>query len=329
MLLALIDRMSEWKEMIKISAALPTLEKTCTVIPDDFTVGDNDIYEIQNCLDSAHLLIRNEITNKVLKYKQALISSSDKRYNALLDDLRSDKERLVKDNNLLHSKLVDSQHANELLDKKNQIVCSNIIQFYQRNKVNEITRLFMERLKMLYEKAKYNKRLAASAYRKRMYQLKKVAFHEFYKYSINSKYTKRISEMKSESEININDLQSRLELQERIYQQKISEDKSLYDRECQRHASIEEELKSKVLNTLTNLKLDALSVFANKDADHSLDAGNSQSENAYSTPIKIINKNVYSDESPSSVALGASTPKSINYRSPTIVPTKRSIISRK
>lgn len=321
--------MSEWKEMIKISAALPALEKTCTVIPDDFTVGDNDIYEIQNCLDSAHLLVRNEITNKVLKYKQALISSSDKRYNALLDDLRSDKERLVKDSNLLHSKLVDSQHANELLDKKNQIVFSNIIQFYQRNKVNEITRLFMERLKMLHEKAKYNKRLAASAYRKRMYQLKKVAFHEFYKYAINSKYTKRISEMKSESEININDLQSRLELQERIYQQKISEDKLLYDRECQRHASIEEELKSKVLNTLTNLKLDALSVFANKDADHSLDAENSQRENAYSTPIKIINKNVYSDESPSSVVLGASTPKSINYRSPTIVPTKRSIIGRK
>ena len=84
-----------------------------------------------------------------------------------------------------------------------------------------------------------------------------------------------------------------------------------------------------MLNTLTNLKLDALSVFANKDADHSLDAGNFQSENAYSTPIKIINKNVYSDESPSSVVLGASTPKSINYRSPTIVPTKRSIIGRK
>ena len=327
--------MSEWKDMIKISgAALPVHNQSAVLLLDDFTVGDADIDDLQKALDSAHLSIRNEITSKVIKYKQACISSSDRRYMTLLDDLRSDKERLVKDNGLLHIKVVDIQNINEALVAKNHVTCSNIIRLYQCRKTDEIVRLFMDRLKSIHENAKYHKRLAAIANNRRAHQLKKSLFHHFYKYSVNSKYTKRISAIKCESEKSINDLQSRLEEQERLYEQKINEDKIMYERECQRHASIEEELKSKVLNTLTNLKLDALSVFANKDTDNSRVTQHEtthEAENRCYTPIKKYNNNVSSDGSPSSVALGSSsvnnTPKST--RSPVITAASKRILSRK
>ena len=325
--------MSQWKEMIKISgAALPAHDQSAILLPDDFTVGDADIDDLQKALDAAHLLIRNEITSKVIKYKQACIFSSDRRYTALLDDLRSEKERLMKDNGLLHSKVVDIQNINGALVAKNYVTCSNIIQLYQRRKTEEVVRLFIERLKSIHENAQYHKRLAANANSRRIYQLKKSIFHEFYKYSVNLKYTKRLSAVKCESEKSINDLQSRLAEQERLYEQKINEDKIMYERECQRHSSIEEELKSKVLNTLTNLKLDALSVFANKDADNShVTETIHEAENVYNTPIKKYNKNVSSDESPSSVVLGSSsvnnTPKS--NRSPIITAASKRILSKK
>ncbi len=325
--------MSEWKEMIKISgAALPAHDQSSALLPDDFTVGDADVDDLQKALDAAHLLIRNEVTSKIIKYKQACISSSDRRYMALLDDLRSDKERLMKDNGLLHSKVVDIHNINEALVVKNYVTCSKILQLYQRRKTDEIVRLFIEKLKSIHANAQYHKRLAANANSRRIYQLKKSTFHEFYKYSVNLKYAKRLSAIKSESEKSINDLQSRLATQERLYEQQINEDKIMYERECQRHSSIEEELKSKVLNTLTNLKLDALSVFANKDADKShVTETFHETENVYNTPIKKYNKNVSSDESPSTVVLGCSsvnnTPKST--RSPVITAASKRVLSRK
>jgi len=324
--------MSEWKDMIKIStAALPANDQSIEIFPDDFTVGDADIDDLQKSLDAAHLSIRNEITGKVLKYKQALISSSDRRYTALLDNLRSDKERLVKDNGVLYNKVVDIQRINELLDETNQVTCSNIIQLFQRRKTDELVRLFMQKLKSLRKNTKYHERLAAFANYKRLYQLKKLIFNEFYKYSVNLKYTKRLTCMKRESEQSINALQLKLEEQERSYQQRITEDKILYDRERHRHVLLEEELKSKVLDTLSNLKLDALSVFASTDNAH-IAATTHEAENIYNTPIKRTSKNVISDESPSSVVvLGASsvnnTPKST--RSSTITVANKRIIGRK